>query len=392
MPISDNRPKSAANGKGSRWRVALLIHALQGGGAERLMSQLANRWSTDHEIHLITWSQSDTDQYELHSSIARHGLGLQIPSGGAIAGVLANLRRIRILRKKLQQIQPDFVLSFCDQMNIVALEATRSMPQIPVWISEHSDPEKQKLSSLWEFWRGRNYPRCSGCIALTDRIADYMTRWIARERLQVIPAAIQTPTDSSAQPYIAQSPSGENSLLFVGRLSPEKRVDLLLDAWQIVQSQLPNWQLLIVGDGSIKDELQRQAAQLQRVNFMGWQKNPSQIMSTSQLYVLCSRYEGFPVALLEAMHCGLPAIATNCSSAIEQLQHAPRRDDSTPMASNDALSLKVIPPESATTLAEAVLELASDVDQRQAMSHAARLSAKRYTWEHIGPMWDAILR
>jgi glycosyltransferase involved in cell wall biosynthesis len=121
---------------------------------------------------------------------------------------------------------------------------------------------------------------------------------------------------------------------------------------------------------------------------MGWQMNPSQIMTTSQLYVLCSRYEGFPVALLEAMHCGLPAIATNCSSAIEQLQNT---DASSPLAPQRNPSLRVIPPESATALAEAVLELAQDSQQRQAISQAARLAAERYTWEHIGPKWDTIL-
>jgi GalNAc-alpha-(1->4)-GalNAc-alpha-(1->3)-diNAcBac-PP-undecaprenol alpha-1,4-N-acetyl-D-galactosaminyltransferase len=389
-----------------RRRVALLIHSLQGGGAERVMSQLANRWSAEHEVHLITWSKADTDRYPLDPLVFRYGLDLQVPSRGLFGGIVANVRRVRQLRNVLQQVKPEIVLSFCDQMNIVNLEAMRAMPQIPVWIAEHSDPEKQRLSSMWEAWRRRNYPRCTGCVALTDSIALFMSRWMPQDRLRVIPAVIQT---NSATPpcYKSAADSGLNSVLFVGRLSQEKRVDLLLEAWKLVEPRLANWQLLIVGDGPMRASLEaevilsnRHSVQpLKRVQFLGWQDHPEQIMATSQIFVLCSRYEGFPVALLEALYYGLPAIATHCSSAIDQLQSttsvtqpsdSPHQPEPT-QPTNQSKALEIIPLESVEKLAEAIVELAKDTQRRQRMSQAAQRVAKNFTWDAIGPLWDSVL-
>ena len=152
-------------------RIALTIHALQGGGAERALARLAERWSTaGHEVHLITWSAVATDQISVPPAVQRHGLDLVRSSANLWQGLWANVRRIRALRRKLRELQPDFVLSFCDQMNISTLQAARGL-RLPVWIAEHSDPSRQRLSRAWEWWRGRTYPRCTGCVALTSEIA-----------------------------------------------------------------------------------------------------------------------------------------------------------------------------------------------------------------------------
>lgn len=382
-----NRLSHSASPHSTRQPIALLIHSLQGGGAERVMSQLANRWCRQHEIHLITWSQVASDHYPLEPAVIRHGLNLQVNSQGFFGGILANGRRVLLLRKTLIQINPRLVLSFCDQMNIVGLEAMRGLPPVPVWIAEHSDPEQQRLSPLWETWRRRNYPRCTGCVALTDSIAEYMTRWVPPARLRVIPTAI--PTDSTVPTnYQIASTNDLNTVLFVGRLSPEKRVDHLLKAWALVEPQLANWRLLIVGDGPLRTTLEQNASQLRRVEFLGWHQQPQQIMATSQIFVLPSIYEGFPVAMLEAMYCGLPTIATNCSSAINQLQ-------SLAAVSSDAggtfEAIKVVPIESAQQLAQAIVDIAQAPQRRLQMSQASRSVALQFTWETIGPKWDAVL-
>lgn len=383
-----------------RRRLALLIHSLQGGGAERLISLLANRWSSLHEVHLITWSKIGTDHYRLEAAVVRHGLDLQTASGGLISGVFANLLRLRELRKVLRQLNPDLVLSFCDQMNIVCLEATRAMPQTPVYIAEHSDPGKQRLSPLWEAWRKRNYPRCSGCIVLTESIKQQISQLVPLAKLRVIPSSVQT--SSTASPVYVDTPSnGMNSILFLGRLSQEKRVGLLLEAWKRLAPQLSDWQLLIVGDGPMRSELEQQAGQTQRVKFLGWQVHPETILTSSQLFVLCSRYEGFPMALLEALYHGLPAIVTNCSSAIDQLQAAKidsmRFENGGPAAfsksetTSSLEAIEIIPVESVDSLVQAIEGLARDPQRRKCMSRQAQLVAQRFTWEKVAKLWDAIL-
>lgn len=374
-------------------RIALLIHSLHGGGAERLMSQLATRWSSEHEVHLVTWASSESDQYPLPDQVVRHGLQLQFPSSGMLSGLRANWKRVQKLRQKLKAICPDFILSFSDQMNIVALEAARPI-SAPIWIAEHSDPAKQRLSRLWEAWRSRSYPTCNGCVALTPSIAHYMERWVPAARMHVIPPAINpqaVDTQALDRPAVdtqamditnrklaSRATDRRKSFLFLGRLSREKGLDLLIQTWHKIADALPDWDLIIVGEGEQRIALETLAGGSESIRFCGWTTDPWTHYRTADCFVLPSRYEGFPVALLEAMSQGTPAIATRCSSAIEQLADSGR-------------SLRVVPTESIDELATAMRTLARDHALRQSLADAAKQVAATYSWNAIGPMWDALL-
>ncbi len=357
-------------------RIALTIHAMFGGGAERLMSQLAARWSSaGHEVHLVTWSEPDTDSYLVPSAVTRHGLGLLGASSNRLRGLIANIRRVRALRGALRSIEPELIVSFCDQMNIVTLQAARGLTAgglaVPVVISEHSHPEKQRLGRMWEAWRARNYPGCSACVVLTDEIAAYMRRWISAERLRVIPAAISPPTQ------LPVVPRADNIVLFVGRLSHEKGVEQLLAAWRKVQSQLPGWQLLIAGSGLQQSMLREQASDLPSVKLLGWIADLWPLYQQATMFVLPSRYEGFPVALVEALSQGCPAIATRCTEATMR----------SPLS--DALELVDI--ESPEQLAAAMVRLAHHAGLRERLSVAGIRASSEFNWEKIGLLWDQLL-
>lgn len=361
-------------------RIALTIHALFGGGAERLMSQLANRWShLGHEVHLLTWAAVSSDRLPLSSNIVRHGLNLLEPSRSKLHGLLANLRRVRKLRSALQEIKPDLVLSFCDQMNIVTLQASNKL-RVPVWISEHSDPSKQKLSALWEFWRNRAYPKCTGSIVLTQQIKEHFRRWLPAERIHVIYNAISPPANQLQTPHVGTTSLNDSlsTLLTMGRLSYEKGFDILLDAWRQVENQLPSWQLKIVGDGNQRAALEHQASDLHQVHFVGWVDDPWPMYSKAQAFILPSRYEGFPVALVEAMSQGLPCIATHCTEAIELLSDGDK-------------ALMVVPTNSSDELAQALLRLANQPELQSSLGESAKRISQKFTWEIIGPQWDNLV-
>lgn len=378
-------------------RIALTIHALHGGGAERVLARLADRWSAaGHELHVITWSAADTDAIPLTSSVRRHGLELTGSSGNLWQAIRANMRRVRVLRQKLRELRPDLVLSFCDQMNICTLQAARGL-NLPVWIAERSDPSRQRLSPLWEWWRRRTYPGCTGGIAQTDEIAQHLSQWIPLSRLEVIPNAVDpvayrassqtssngppsSPTDASTN---GDSPNGDSPqvVLSVGRLSPEKGIDQLLQAWQRAHLQMPGWELWIVGDGSQRASLEARAADLPRVHFAGWQAEPAQFYRTSQIFVLPSRYEGFPNALLEAMSYGLACMSTSCSQAIEEL-------------SRDGRAVQVVSATAASVaeqLADGLIELSANAARRRQLGAAAHHVSLDYSWSRIGPLWDRLL-
>ncbi len=352
-------------------RIALTIHALFGGGAERLMSQLASRWSSaGHEIHLVTWSKQETDQYPVSSKVRRHGLGLLAASPSRFAGVLANIQRVRQLRRTLRSIQPELILSFCDQMNIVTLQAARSL-SIPVVISEHSNPAKQQLNWMWEAWRRHSYPGCSKCVVLTDEIARFVQRWVPAERLAVIPAAIAPPLE------FAPLAREQKTVLAVGRLSREKGFDLLIEAWRKIHEQLPGWQLQIAGAGAEEAVLAKQASALPSVKMLGWVPNAWPLYQQASFFVLPSRYEGFPVALVEALSQGCPAIATRCTEATQQ----PPLSD----------ALQLVDADSTAKLADAILNLANKPERRQQLAAAGLQASMEFHWDKVGLLWDQLL-
>ncbi len=365
-------------------RIAMTIHALQGGGAERVFCRLAERWSTaGHEVHVVTWSSVDSDPGQWSGDVVRHGLDLLHPSRNAWQSWRANVRRIRVLRKTLSDLQPELVLSFCDQMNISTLRGTRGL-NVPVWIAERSDPAQQQLGVCWEYWRRQNYPRCTGCVVQTQQIAEHLSKLIPRKRLYVIPNAVDIPpAQRSRLSPTNDSDSREGDaprgvVLSVGRQSHEKGIDLLLDAWRDARTKLAGWQLHIVGAGPLRESFATQYADLSEVKFLGWQSDLNRYYAAATVFVLASRYEGFPNVLLEAMSHGVPSIATRCSQAVEQLA----RDDTAVMT---------IDINSPSQLAAAMVELAQNSQHRESLSDNALRVSQEYTWNRIGPLWDRLL-
>ncbi len=317
-------------------RIALVIHALYGGGAERLMSQLADRWSAaGHDVHLITLADVSTDRYTTAATVKRHGLDMMENSRGLFSALKANWRRVRSLHKLIDELAPDFILSFCDRTNITTVTAALALKR-PLWIAEHSDPSRQLLGLVWETWRQWAYRRLAratqtGCVVLTSHIAQTMHNRFPGLNIKVIPPAITmydcitTITQKTDQDLSAPSDTSSRplSVLAMGRHSPEKNFDGLLRAWSQVEKSFPGWRLVLAGDGPEHESLKKLAQQLQiggSVHFAGWVSDPWSLYRQSNLLAMTSHYEGVPVAMLEAMATGLACISTPCSSSVESLR------------------------------------------------------------------------
>ncbi|MFO1065185.1 MAG: glycosyltransferase [Pirellulales bacterium] len=329
---------------GNSVRPALVIHALHGGGAERLMSQLAARWSAmGCDVHLITLDTVQSDRYTVPSNLKRHGLGLMKVSRSPFHALLATRRRIAALKRVLQQVQPSFVLSFCDRTNILCLAASKSL-SCPRWIAEHSDPRRQLLPAPWRWARQRYYHSATGAVALTPEIAKWMREQFGISDVRVIPPAIEP--RSAVEPagltphaeYGKSDPAGiqplpasgseqlrNKTVLAVGRLSTEKNFSLLIEAWRDCASKLPDWTLEIAGDGPERERLESNGHDLLesgRLRFLGWVEQPRPLMAQCGFFVLTSHYEGFPVALLEAMSEGAACLSVRCCDAVQTLAKA----------------------------------------------------------------------
>lgn len=361
-------------------RVMLVIHSMRGGGSERQMSYLANEIAARSETSLLTLDDAMGDHYSLDPRIERIGLNLASDRGGLLRGFVANVRRIWMLRRQIQSWAPDIVVSFCDSSNILTLMACP--PQIPVVISERSDPRKQKLSRLWELMRRRSYPKCKVCVAQTNEVGEYLVErsLVPSDKMVIIPSGIKIPQLNTFEDPGRLQQDANKILIYVGRLSREKRVDRLLQAWAELRNHHDEWRLRIVGDGLEREQLQEQAIQLgisDSVQWNCWSDHVWNELAKSHAYCLVSEYEGFPQSMLEAMASGLPVAVLDCSPAIRQ-------------TISDGVNGLVIP--LAKDIPAVLDRLLTDESLRVRLGQMASVRANEFEWSAIAPQWLIAIR
>lgn len=175
----------------------------------------------------------------------------------------------------------------------------------------------------------------------------------------------------------ATSTEKAQTVVCVSRLSYEKGIDVLLQAWRIVHGQVPQARLIIVGSGPLQTQLERLAAALgtaESVEFAGMQRDVVTQLHRAALAVLPSRIEGMPNALLEAMGCGLACVATRVSGSEDLLQQG--------------MNGLLVEPEDYPALAQALLVLMRDPALAQKYGHLARLTVEQhYSQEHIAAQY-----
>jgi glycosyltransferase involved in cell wall biosynthesis len=154
-------------------------------------------------------------------------------------------------------------------------------------------------------------------IALSTLMRDRLVAaGFAGERIAIIPSGIDAGAFASrANPGEAPS-SRPPTVLCVARHSFEKGIDVALQAWRIVREQMPQARLVLLGDGPLRPQLQALAQALDlgdSVAFRGQSREVASALAQADCFVLPSRWEGFPTALLEACAAGVPAVATDVS-------------------------------------------------------------------------------
>jgi len=310
-------------------RITAVIHSLSGGGAERVMAGLVNRLAErGHDLRLITLDAGEQDRHSIEASVSRECLNVMGESHGVRAAVRHNRRRIGRLRQAIGDSRPDVVLSFCDQTNVLTLLAAGPLA-VPVVVSERSDPGQQKLGRAWSLLRRWTYRRAAALVALTPASAGTLQAW-NRRPVVVIPSAVEstatdgtlpTPSGTATARTETAAPSRQR-VLGVGRLSPEKGFDRLIAAFTEIASDFPDWELCIAGEGSEQERLEAMIKASDfgdRVTLAGWVRPIWPLYRGADLFVLSSRYEGFPSALLEAMAAGVAAIAVDCESGPREI-------------------------------------------------------------------------
>ncbi|HEU4950857.1 MAG TPA: glycosyltransferase family 4 protein [Holophagaceae bacterium] len=357
-------------------RVCFFIWGLRAAGAERVLTFLANRWAAKGwDVTILTMEDGSLPPfYPLAPGIRIRPLGLMREGGTTWSGLANNLGRLRVLRRAVREARPDVLVSFIDKANTLAVLATRGLG-IPVVVSERTDPSRRSLGRAWERLRAFAYRRADALVFQSSAVRDWFPAPISRKGL-VIPNPVPPPP-----PGEAPSREGPRRMVALGRLYPVKGFDVLLEAFAAASARVPGWELEIWGEGPERAALERQVEALglaARVRLPGLTEQPFDVLRASDLFVLPSRAEGFPNALVEAMACGKPVLCTDFGGAAREIVR-------------DGVDGRVVPPADPAALAEALAELMADSEARDRLAARAPEVMARFEPEQVLAQWEAAL-
>ena len=303
-------------------RIVFVIHALNIGGAERIMVTLLNHISRDkYDIHLVIFRATGAFLTDLPSDIVLHDLGVSSAKKGIFP-----------LIQKLYQLKPDIVFSGIGYLNaLLSLFIpwiNRFMPKPIHWIARETSIvsiiiKKERFTTLFEWLYRHTYHNFDTIVCQSNYMKQdlFDTYGIPKTKMVVI----HNPVDSERIKRLSMLPLSSSfdpnkiNLIAVGALREVKRFDQLLEAFATLDDR---YVLTIVGGGVKEASLKAYARELkieQAVSFVGHQSNPYAYMHKADLLILTSEYEGFPNVLLEANSCGLPVLAFACPGGVSEI-------------------------------------------------------------------------
>jgi glycosyltransferase involved in cell wall biosynthesis len=296
---------------------------MQGGGAERVAALLCNAWAEEgHEVILMpTFSGRGECIYQLDPGVRLKYLSDL--TGTTRKAVWISFQRLLALRQAIKSYAPDVVVSFLTRVNVVAIVAATGTG-VPVIVSERIYPPLCPLPWFWSVMRRMTYPRASCLVAQTEMAREWLEEHCPGSRVKVIPNPVMWPLPINKPVMKPQDwvPPDRKLLLAVGRLHRQKGFDLLLAAFSDLVKDFPDWDLVILGEGSERRSLEAKRAALgleRHVLMPGRAGNVSSWYERADLYVMTSLYEGFPNTLLEAMAHGVPAVSFDCDAGPRDL-------------------------------------------------------------------------
>jgi GalNAc-alpha-(1->4)-GalNAc-alpha-(1->3)-diNAcBac-PP-undecaprenol alpha-1,4-N-acetyl-D-galactosaminyltransferase len=359
-------------------RLTLVISGMSMGGAQRVITTLVNYWTRrGWKITLLTLDDGSIPPfYELDKSVTHIASMLPVVSSTVVGTILNKLRRVAFLRKTILESKPNVIITVTDVISIYTLIIMCS-DNIPIIVSVHTDPSLSSLGWLWESLRVIMYPWASKIVVLTDSIKEYFPLNL-RSKISVIPNPVLQPqVEENILPIGLSKPC----IISVGRLAPEKGFDLLIEAFAELAEKHSNWSVVLLGDGEQRKTLELQIEKLNlkdRVFLLGAVQNPNVYLLQADLFVLSSHYEGFPMALCEAMACRLPVIATACGSGPCEIIR-------------EKVNGILIPPSNISELVAAMDYLMSNPSVRELFSTYSSEVVDRFSLDKVSSMWEALI-
>jgi glycosyltransferase involved in cell wall biosynthesis len=306
--------------------VAFFLPSLEGGGAERVMLNLADGFA----------KRGVRTDLVLGTSVGPYIS--MVPSDVRLVDLQATrvLRSLRPLIRYLKRERPSALIAALDHANLVAMAATRfahtktrTVITIHCTFAKQLQVAKGIRTDAIPWLLGRFHRWADAIVAVSDGVADdtALHTGIPRDRIDVIynpvitPALLPAANDSPSHPWFCDKT--DPIVLGVGRLVAQKNFPLLIDAFAIVRRRRQA-RLVILGEGPERPALEQRVRQQGLENAValpGFVANPYACMARADVFVLSSDFEGLPTTLIESLAVGTPVVSTDCESGPREILH-----------------------------------------------------------------------
>ncbi|MDB2456462.1 glycosyltransferase [Flavobacteriaceae bacterium] len=351
-------------------KVAFIIYSLEMGGAERVVTELANKFSKKKsEIFIILISQKEP-YFDLNSNIKVIYLPVLIDTSSILIKIKNTIKRLYFLRKVILENDITNIISFTTKINIYSLIVSFLTPT-KIIISERTDPLAHKLDSISTVIRKFLY-RFADKVVIQNKVQHaFYSKYVNSKKLLIIPNPVKKILNKI---HFTE----EVNIISVGRLVKSKNHIELIQCFKDAEI---NCKLIIIGDGdqkeTIVDFLKKNGLQ-NKVELIGSQKDVYKHLNPNWIFASTSLYEGFPNALIEAMNAGLNCIHYDCPSGINEIIE-------------DDVNGYLIPLNSKEIFTQKLKEVYQNSEKRIVISNNAKIRAKDYDAEKISKKWEQIL-
>lgn len=346
-------------------KLCFIIYSLGNGGAERVLSTLTNYFINNYEITIITFN-NEKSFYKLDERIKIVSLNSNKNSNNIFYAIKNNINTIIKLTKEIKTINSDVVISFMTTSNILSILACKILNK-PIIISERTNYDFLS-SKIWKKIRKIVYPFCNHLVVQSNYDLEKYS-FVKNVSIIENPLFINDFTEQIQR---------KNYFLAVGRLDKVKGFDMLIEAYSKLDT---TWKLIIIGEGNERKVLEEQIKRLNlshKIELLGRKNDVEKYYMEAGVFVLSSRMEGYPNALVEAMACGCPAISFDCKTGPANII-------------DNGMNGILISSDDICQLVEAMKKLQLNKELRNTLSQNATMIRTKLDIENIASQWLQII-
>ena len=351
-------------------KILFIINRLGGGGAERVLVTLANQLATEkNKVKILVYNKSDR-QYDINDDIEIE----QVCDEYIKNRCLNKVKRILKIRKKIKEYKPEDIITFEYFVNMQVIIANAFLKN-RIIISERNDPAKTGNGRITKRIRNILYKHADCLVCQTEEAKEYFPRKV-QERTVIIPNPIM--------PNLPKRYEGirKKEIVTFCRIEKQKNLIMLIDAFEMLVKEFPEYKLSIYGEGSekehLKEYIEKEKAK-DKITLYDFAEDIHNKIIDCAMYVSSSNYEGISNSMIEAMGIGLPTICTDCPCGGARM-----------MIENNVNGI-LVPVGDVNALYEAMKKVICDLEFAKKISKNAIEINKKLNQKKICKNWNELL-